>query len=653
MSKIDLSCPVEIFSTALPTEEIPAATLTLFNLSDRVISSVEVLLRMLDRNGGEIERLAFRGRALNGRPHSTFLLTVPCAPSAGFKGLDAAVEKVWFADNDTWRRDPAREVEYTPNALPVSKALTNLKYSAGETAVGYPSRQEGLWVCVCGRPNPEGEDCCVRCGRQAEMVFSRFTPGAVEAQVSMKERQLDLNSRNMREDTIRMQRMREEEYLRKKARRGNRLRLLAAMALTLALCAGAMFLLGPWLRLSAGRYALENGNAAGAKEVLSSLGTFGGADQLLEECDWQAAQEAAEKAATAEEMGEASALLRAVKDRPEAVEKANEIDLLRARLLLGNNEWQEALDALSLLPEDYEGRKELEASCLNTEAWALWNIEEYEAARNIWLSLGDMPGAKEQAAMCVYEPAKILMAAKDWDGAISMLSMIPDYSDSREKTLECHYQKAQELLSVGDRDGAAREFLMAGTWEDAQKRYSELIYEQAQELYAAGDLKGAQPLFASIPDYEDANEKDMDCRYRIADAAAGVLEYSTVLEMLKDVPDSYRKTGELRSVASYYKAKLAMKQEDWATAAELLRGVNRAAYKNRFKDIESLYQEACSKAGIDPYPVTPEPVPEDQADESGSAVLTDHTAEGTPPRETELRETPGPDPYLVTEDDQP
>ena len=81
MSKIDLTCPAEIFRTALPTEEIPAATLTLFNLSDRVITSVEVMLRLLDENGGETERLAFRGRALNGRPHSTFLMTVPCAPS--------------------------------------------------------------------------------------------------------------------------------------------------------------------------------------------------------------------------------------------------------------------------------------------------------------------------------------------------------------------------------------------------------------------------------------------------------------------------------------------------------------------------------------------------------------------------------------------
>ena len=101
MNYIDLTCPAEIFSVTLPTEEIPAATLTLFNLSDRVISSAEVLLRLLDDEGGETERLSFRGRALNGRPHSTILLTVPCAPSGQLKSLDVTVEKVWYADNDT------------------------------------------------------------------------------------------------------------------------------------------------------------------------------------------------------------------------------------------------------------------------------------------------------------------------------------------------------------------------------------------------------------------------------------------------------------------------------------------------------------------------------------------------------------------------
>ena len=44
---IDLSCPAEIFRAELPTEEVPAASLLMFNLSDRIIASAEVTLRLL------------------------------------------------------------------------------------------------------------------------------------------------------------------------------------------------------------------------------------------------------------------------------------------------------------------------------------------------------------------------------------------------------------------------------------------------------------------------------------------------------------------------------------------------------------------------------------------------------------------------------
>ena len=648
--KIDLTCPVEIFSTALPTEEIPAAALTLFNLSDRVITSAEVLLRLLDGNGGETERLAFRGRALNGRPHSTFLMTVPCAPSSELKSIDVSVEKVWYADNETWRRNPANAVEYTPNALPVSPALTNLKFAAGETAVGFPSMQNGLWICVCGRPNPEDEGYCARCGRQRETVFSLYTPEAVEAQISMKKRQLDLTSRNMREDTIRLQRIREEEYRRKKIRRGHRIRIALAMILCLALTAGVLFFGEPWLRLTAGRRALENGDPAGAKKAFQALGTFGGADGLIPECDWRIALDAAETAVTAEELARASRLLRAVKDRPEAIDIANEKDLLRSRLLLGNNRWEEALEALALLPEDYEGRAELEQSCLTAGAWSLQNAGQYAEAREVWLQLGDMPGAREQAALCVYEPAKALMEAEDWDGAIAMFSTIPDYQDSRVKTLECHYHKAEGLEEAGDVDGACREYLLAGSWDDAVTKYSSLLYAQAEELLRIGDLKGAQPLYASIPDYEDANEKDLKCRYQLAEEAANILEYTTVLDMLRGVPDDYRNTKALRAEASYKKAQIAFRQEDWQAVIDLLKDLDRETLKRKYRDIENLYLVACENTGIPPYPETPAPDAAAGGPE-GEAEATPASSEPASEPSPTPAPTPAPDPFLVTEDE--
>ena len=88
---INLSCPAELFRTVLPTEESPACGLLLYNLSDRVIVSAEVTLRLLNRRGEEEERLVYRARALNGRPHNTFTMNVPCTPAPAIRADPATI----------------------------------------------------------------------------------------------------------------------------------------------------------------------------------------------------------------------------------------------------------------------------------------------------------------------------------------------------------------------------------------------------------------------------------------------------------------------------------------------------------------------------------------------------------------------------------
>ena len=645
MNYIDLSCPAEIFRTAPPSEQIPAATLTLFNLSDRVITSVEVLLCLLDGSGEELERLSFRGRALNGRPHSTFLLTVPCAASEGMKAVDATVEKVWYADNEVWRRDPANAVPYTPNDLPVSPALTRLKYAAGETAVGFPSLQEGLWICVCGRPNAADATACARCGQDRNTVFTRFSPEAVDAQVSLRERQLDLNSRNMREDTIRLQKLREEEYEKKKGRRGSRIRVLIALLALPAIVAGILFFVSPWMRLTAAKHSLANGDPESARATFVTLGSFGDAQDLIAESDWQIALKAAESGGGTEELARASAMLRAIPDKPEAIEKADETDLLRAELLLGAGKWQEALDVLEALPEDDERRAALTGDCRMMQARELKAGRQYAEAREIFLSLGDYEGARDQASECLYLPAREMMDEQDWDGAIETFSGILDYRDSRDLSQECHFRKAQELEEAGETDKACSEYLMAGSYPGAVTRYRDLIFRMAEEKFEAGDLKAAHSLYASIPDYPRAAERDLECRYRLAENAADIREYTITLEMLQDIPDDYKDTAKLRTEAAYRKAKSLATREDWEGAAALLKDLDREELKKQFRDIEDLYLEACEKAGIEAYP-----------QESGAPTETP-APEPTPtpvPEETPEGETPAPEtpvPFRVTEDE--
>ena len=302
---IDLTCPVEIFRTAIPTADTHALSLTMFNLSDRVIVSAEVTARLLTASGLEKEKMVFRGRALNGRPHSTFLMNVPMGFSAGAHNAEVTVEKIWFADNDTWQRKDGAETEYTPNALPSSPALTRLKYVAGDFAAGYPVQEEGLWVCVCGRPNPDRETVCARCRQDKAAVFSRFSRETVEKQVSLREKQLDLSSRSAREDTARLQRIREEEYNLNRARRGRRIRLASSLALFIVLMAGIIGGAIPSLRASAASKDMEQGNYETALETLQEVAFFPGADEKIAECKWQLAAASAQTSEDIEELASA------------------------------------------------------------------------------------------------------------------------------------------------------------------------------------------------------------------------------------------------------------------------------------------------------------------------------------------------------------
>ncbi len=245
---IDLTCPAEVFQVSLPTEEHPSAELSLYNLSDRVIVSAEITLKLQNERGVDLERVTSLEQALNGRPHTTFRITVPCKSHPGTERASVIFEKIRFSDQTEWVRDEANEREYTPNDLPVSKALTDLKYAAGETAKGFPSQQDGLWVCVCGRPNPDDAPACARCRQLKETVFARYSRDAVETRVSQRKRQLDLATRSTREDLARMQRIREEEYRISESRKKRQKHLAWFLAVFLAALAAILFLAEPALR---------------------------------------------------------------------------------------------------------------------------------------------------------------------------------------------------------------------------------------------------------------------------------------------------------------------------------------------------------------------------------------------------------------------
>jgi hypothetical protein len=118
-----------------------------------------------------------------------------------------------------------------------------------------------------------------------------------------------------------------------------------------------------------------------------------------------------------------------------------------------------------------------------------------------------------------------------------------------------------------------------------------------------------------------------------------------VLELLRDIPDDYENTKALRAEASYYKAQTAFRQEEWETVINLLKDLDRESLKRKYRDIENLYLEACSKAGVSPDP-TPEP------GAGGESVSSEEEPREAVPTETATpAPTPEPNPFLVTEDE--
>ncbi len=622
---IDLTCPAEVFRTLMPTEDIPAVTLTLYNLSDRVIASAEVTIRMLSAAGAEKERMTFRGRALNGRPHSTFTMNVPMAPATGVKSADVIIDKVWFADKDVWRRSEENLTEYTPNNLPVSNALTRLKFAAGDIAVGYPAQQDGLWVCVCGRPNPDVYSVCARCRKEKALVFSLYNRDAVENQLAMREQQLELATRTAREDTARLQRIREEEYNTKKARRGRRIRLAAYLALCLSLVGLLIGVFLPFVRMTMADSALREGNYSEALRLLNEYPGYPGAAEKIRECTYQITARRVEESTVLDELSDAAAALREDAEREGSAALADQADLKRAQLLLADGDIEGARAAVSALPEDSEGRLALEAGCRYLEACNLLDERQYDAAREIFLSLGSYPNADTMAKECVCRQAYDAMNAGDYGTAIALYEKILGYENATQNLQNCHYKIAESLEDAGDYAGAAEEYILADGWRNSAVKKAEMYYNMAEDALERGDYAEARRLYNSSDQYEDSVIHDLYCAYMLGTAAYGRGDFAEAYGLFAELPKNYvpddaegtpeeaaERVAELRLECAYRAGCLARAQGDLNTATDYLtKAGSYADAKDQLAEIAAELEEAARAAKATP---TPAPVPEGSSD---------------------------------------
>ncbi len=269
--KIDLSCPVEnrgvIVKTNSTTGE-PYALFRLFNLSDKVISSMAFTAKAYDSFGKELGSLPVLMTELDGQPKSPFAVNkgVSLAELAEARHVVADIEEVTFADGEVYKvtEEKMTEINYIQ---PDYDEITRLKSIAGDDAACYAQDPGPYWLCVCSRPNKQEDNSCIRCGRDKQTVLAKYSSHD-KINKAIEERRLALEREEL-ERRAEFARQREEAHQR------NMKNLVRA--LIVLLCAAVVLGLGVFgYRFTVTKIAdkkVSEGNYIEAYELYRSVGS--------------------------------------------------------------------------------------------------------------------------------------------------------------------------------------------------------------------------------------------------------------------------------------------------------------------------------------------------------------------------------------------
>ncbi|MDD2647717.1 MAG: hypothetical protein PHI27_13130 [Eubacteriales bacterium] len=533
--KIDLSCPVELWKYVMPSESYPACVLTLYNLSEKTVVSVQVTIILYAQDGSLVTRRTERAQGISGESKAGFDVAIGLEPDLEFADLEVHIEKVWFYDGTIWRRLPSSTVEYTPNALPIGRELEELRFVAGADALGYPHQEGAVWLCVCGRPNAAKDEECVRCGRLKENVMQEFSQEGVASAVKAHEEALAVKARRAREDAGKLQeKLQDEQKRRRRVRR-----------IVIGSVAGALLVAGsgyciwrygvPAYKYYMAGQNLNNGDYAAARQEFEALGSYRAAQELVKKCDYQAA-DAMLKEGTSESLLSAQTLFEELADYEDSAVKAQEAKYRRAQILISLSKYSDAAELLGEI-SGYGNARELLSQTRYSWAESLKAQERYEAAREIYLMLGDYEDSAEKASECLYIPGTAALAEGRYEEAIKYLEQIPDFTDASTQTQSAYFQLGMSRFGRGEMISAAEAFGKAGSSADVQTMLNRCLYDPAIAAMKDGDYQAAADMFEQILDYGDAGEKYLECRYETALSEQRAKAYERAHEVFAELGD--------------------------------------------------------------------------------------------------------------------
>lgn len=404
------SSPLAVTAGALMRDGLSGnllCQLRFLNLSSRTVKAIQVELELLD---GENQPL---GKPLEHRFTDLMLkrdeeygqrsaIVVPEKETRGFR---VRVTEAAFLDGGGWRSKPGpweklKKPKTLEEAYEDEGLAEQFRVRYGADCRYAPMEDGELWLCTCGSYNRAEESRCHRCRRSLHAL------GQIRPEVLRAERAEQLQRRQVRE---------KRDLSDAQVRRKTLLRRLAigipALLLAMALLASVIGL------------AQRNREYQAALELISA-GRLEEADRRLE-------------------------LLGGYRSSRELREKR--IPYLRAGELVRRAQANDGT-ALQLIGLAYS---DLEEGV--TPAMVL-----YDAAREIYLSLGDYEDSARLAEQCAaarrqgeedlriiaYRQASSLLEDGYYSQAREGFLALGDYEDSAEQARECVYRKASALMGL-------------------------------------------------------------------------------------------------------------------------------------------------------------------------------------------------------------
>lgn len=565
--KIDLTCPVELWQYAIPTEDDAECTFVMNNLSDKVVVSVQVTLACFDQEDNLLFKQTERIQGLKAGVGERFSIVLLPTQWREVEGVDLSVEKVWFDDATIWRKGNAPLTLYTTNAMPAGRQLDELRFVAGKDAVGYPEMQLQAWLCVCGRANALDSDRCCRCERRRDSVFASFTRDNVSHVIAAHEQKLAQTARKAREENNAVQEKMEKQRIARRRRRKQAVRLSTTLACVATLAAVAIFWGIPTLRYNMALGLLSEGRYADARAAFGEMGGYRDAQTQMKACDYQAAL-------TALHAGDEAGLSSAQAGFAELGDYLDSADLRQqaayalGELYLRESRYEAAADAFQLLGS-YQDSAEKRSEAVYRQALALIDAGNYTSARVLLNGIASYAETPAQLVRCDYLEGKEYFDAGEWAAAVEKLSPLGDYEDAARLAQQANYAQAEERMAAGEFEEAGSLYLLAGDYGDARAKANDCLYQLAQELKTAGEYERASVIFLRISDYLDSEGQAQSCIYAQAEALMQAQDYAGAAALLNTIT-TYSQTANALYECNYRLAMDAIEAGDMARAETLL-----------------------------------------------------------------------------------